>query len=89
MIRRRQLAALAAALLLGLAAAPRAAWAHDARPIYLELKEVLLLARAFELLTVSLKRRWPRTAELVPAYVVGSLGALWSFQRIAVMIHGG
>jgi hypothetical protein len=26
---------------------------------------------------------WPRRAELIPAYLVGSLGAFWLLQRIA------
>jgi hypothetical protein len=25
--------------------------------------------------------RWPRALELLPAYVVGSLGAFWSIER--------
>jgi len=41
---------------------------------------VLLLARAFR----GLIRRLPRTAELLPAYAVGSLGAFWLVQRLIV-----
>jgi hydrogenase/urease accessory protein HupE len=42
---------------------------------------VLLLVRGLSLLKVS----WPRRAELLPAYVVGSLAAFWLVQRLAVM----
>jgi hydrogenase/urease accessory protein HupE len=42
---------------------------------------VLLLVRGLNLLRV----RWPRRAELLPAYVVGSLAAFWLVQRLAVM----
>lgn len=44
----------------------------------------LALTRAWRVLEV----RWPRWAELAPAYVVGSLGAFWSLQRTAVLIAG-
>jgi hypothetical protein len=46
---------------------------------------VLLLARAFKALEV----RWPHSAALVPAYVVGSLGAFWTIQRLVSMMEGG
>jgi hydrogenase/urease accessory protein HupE len=42
---------------------------------------VLLLVRGLNLLRVS----WPRRAELLPAYVVGSLAAFWLVQRLTVM----
>ena len=42
---------------------------------------VLLLAGSLRQLGV----RWPRPAELLPAYVVGSLGAFWLVQRLTVM----
>lgn len=42
---------------------------------------VLLLARAFKVLAVE----WPAWARLLPAYVVGSLGAFWTVQRVALM----
>jgi HupE / UreJ protein len=45
----------------------------------------LLLERAFRVLEV----RWPRWAEAVPAYTVGSLGAYWTIQRVAVLLVGG
>jgi hypothetical protein len=38
---------------------------------------VLLLYRSLR----TLEFRWSRLAELGPAYVVGSLGAYWTFQR--------
>ena len=42
---------------------------------------VLLLERAFRILEV----RWPRWAEALPGYAVGSLGAFWTVQRLAIM----
>ena len=46
---------------------------------------ILLLVRAFKVLQV----RWPRPVELLPAYVVGSLGAFWTIQRLVLMVEGG
>ena len=46
---------------------------------------ILLLHRAFTVLQV----HWPRWAELMPAYVVGSLGAFWTIQRLLLMMEGG
>lgn len=46
---------------------------------------VLLLARAFRVLEV----HWPKPVELLPAYVVGSLGAFWTIQRLVLMVEGG
>ena len=46
---------------------------------------ILLMVRAFRFLEV----RWPRAAELAPAYVVGSLGAFWTIQRLVLMVEGG
>ncbi len=46
---------------------------------------MLLLARAFKALDV----RWPDSAALLPAYVVGSLGAFWTLQRFVLMLEGG
>jgi hypothetical protein len=46
---------------------------------------VLLLIRAFKVLQV----HWPRALELAPAYVVGSLGAFWTIQRVVLMVEGG
>ncbi len=42
---------------------------------------ILLLERAFRILEV----RWPRWAEALPGYTVGSLGAFWTVQRLALM----
>ena len=42
---------------------------------------ILLLERTFRVLEV----RWPRWAEAVPGYTVGSLGAFWTVQRLAIM----
>jgi hydrogenase/urease accessory protein HupE len=46
---------------------------------------VLLLERAFRLLEI----RWPRPLEQLPVYALGSLGAFWTIQRVALMIGGG
>ena len=43
---------------------------------------VLALERSFRILEV----RWPGWAELMPGYAVGSLGAFWTIQRVALMI---
>ena len=45
---------------------------------------VLLLERAFRVLEV----RWPRAIEMLPAYAVGSLGAYWTIQRVALLLAG-
>ena len=45
---------------------------------------VVLLERSFHTLAV----RWPRWAEALPAYTVGSLGAFWTIQRTALLIGG-
>lgn len=40
----------------------------------------------------SMKRiefRWPKWAEAVPGYAVGSLGAFWTFQRVSTMLSTG
>ena len=46
---------------------------------------ILLLVRAFKVLQV----HWPRPAALLPAYVVGSLGAFWMIQRLVLMFEAG
>ncbi len=46
---------------------------------------ILLLVRAFRFLDM----RWPLWVEWSPAYVVGSLGAFWTIQRVAMMVSGG
>ena len=45
---------------------------------------MLLLVRCFDLLKI----HWPRPARMVPAYVVGSVGAFWTIDRIVAMIAG-
>lgn len=45
---------------------------------------MLLLVRCFDLLKV----HWPPPARMVPAYVVGSVGAFWTIDRIAAMVAG-
>jgi hypothetical protein len=42
---------------------------------------MLLLHRSLKVLAF----RWPRWADLVPGYVVGSLGAYWTLQRTAML----
>jgi hydrogenase/urease accessory protein HupE len=46
---------------------------------------VLALERSFRVLEV----RWPRWAEALPGYAVGSLGAFWTIQRMALLLGGG
>ena len=43
---------------------------------------MLGLARSFR----SLEIRWPRWAELIPGYAVGTLGALWFIQRTVILM---
>ncbi|MBK7977795.1 MAG: HupE/UreJ family protein [Deltaproteobacteria bacterium] len=42
----------------------------------------LALAKAFRVLEL----RWPRWAELLPGYTVGSLGAYWTIQRTVILL---
>jgi len=42
---------------------------------------VVLLERSFRQLEI----RWPRWAEALPGYAVGSLGAFWTIQRTAIL----
>ena len=42
----------------------------------------LALAWSFKILEI----RWPRWALAIPGYTVGSLGAYWTIQRVAIMI---
>ncbi len=44
----------------------------------------LALAKSFKTLEV----QWPRWAEVLPGYAVGSLGAYWTLQRTAMLIGG-
>ena len=43
---------------------------------------VLALERSFRVLQMN----WPRWAQSLPGYVVGSLGAFWTIQRVAPLI---
>ena len=43
---------------------------------------ILLLEGAFRVLEI----RWPRMVEALPGYTVGSLGAFWTIQRVAMLI---
>lgn len=43
---------------------------------------IVLLERSFQQLEI----RWSRWAETLPGYVVGSLGAFWTIQRVAIML---
>jgi hypothetical protein len=43
---------------------------------------VLLLERAFRVLQVN----WPRFAERLPGYAVGTLGAYWTIQRVLMLL---
>ena len=43
---------------------------------------VLLVERTFRTFEI----RWPRWVGAVPAYVVGSLGAFWTVQTVAILL---
>ena len=43
---------------------------------------VLAMERSFPILEI----RWPRWAQALPGYTVGSLGAFWTIQRVAMMV---
>jgi HupE / UreJ protein len=45
---------------------------------------ILALEHAFRILKI----HWPRWAQALPGYVVGSLGAFWTIQRVAMMLAG-
>jgi hypothetical protein len=45
---------------------------------------VILLERSFRLLEI----HWPRVVEQLPGYLVGSLGAFWTIQRVAILLRG-
>lgn len=45
---------------------------------------VLALEHSFRILEV----RWPRWAQALPGYAVGSLGAFWTVQRLALLLGG-
>jgi hydrogenase/urease accessory protein HupE len=42
---------------------------------------ILLLERAFHVLEI----HWPKVAQQLPGYTVGSLGAFWTIQRVAIL----
>jgi len=45
---------------------------------------ILLLERAFRQLEI----HWPRFVERLPGYAVGTLGAFWTIQRMAILLRG-
>ena len=45
---------------------------------------VLALEQSFRVLEV----RWPRWVQALPGYTVGSLGAYWTVQRVALLLGG-
>ena len=45
---------------------------------------ILAMARSFRVLEV----RWPRWVQALPGYTVGTLGAFWTIQRVALMVVG-
>jgi hypothetical protein len=45
---------------------------------------VLAMERSFRVLEV----RWPRWVQALPGYTVGTLGAFWTIQRVALLIGG-
>jgi hydrogenase/urease accessory protein HupE len=45
---------------------------------------ILALEQAFHILEI----RWPRWAQALPGYTVGSLGAFWTVQRLALLFEG-
>ncbi len=45
---------------------------------------ILLLARAFR----QLEFRWPLVIERLPGYFVGTMGAFWTIQRVALLLKG-
>ena len=45
---------------------------------------VLALEQSFRILEV----RWPRWAQVLPGYTVGSLGAFWTVQRLVLLLGG-
>ncbi len=45
---------------------------------------MLALARSFRVLEI----KWPRWVEAVPGYAVGSLGAMWTIDRVLILLGG-
>jgi hypothetical protein len=46
--------------------------------------QVLLLERSFRILEI----HWPTIVERLPGYAVGTLGAFWTIQRVAILLRG-
>ena len=44
------------------------------------------LVLAMQRLLRLIKVRWPRWVQMVPGYAVGTMGAFWAIQRVALMI---
>lgn len=42
---------------------------------------ILALVRSFQVLEIM----WPRVVQLLPGYLLGSFGAFWTLQRLAMM----
>ena len=42
---------------------------------------ILLLERAFRILEI----HWPKIVQRLPGYTVGSLGAFWTIERVAIL----
>jgi hydrogenase/urease accessory protein HupE len=45
---------------------------------------IVLLERSFRLLEI----HWPRVVARAPGYLVGTLGAFWTLQRVAILLRG-
>ena len=45
---------------------------------------VLAMERSFPILEI----RWPSWAQALPGYTVGTLGAFWTMQRVALIVAG-
>jgi len=46
--------------------------------------QILLLERSFRLLEF----HWPRMVARLPGYLVGTLGAYWTIQRLVILLRG-
>jgi hydrogenase/urease accessory protein HupE len=46
--------------------------------------QALLLERSFRILEI----HWPTIVERLPGYAVGTLGAFWTIQRVAILLRG-
>ena len=45
---------------------------------------MIVLEQSFQTLEI----RWPRSVAALPSYTVGSLGACWTIQRVAILLGG-